>query len=96
MLSVEFCKGSVEKDACKPIWCMDKEREGEADNPGPATTEEDARSIVVESINITSMTSAEEQIMKRKAHITAFQEPCMTAIILRAAQGEARKHNRIL
>ena len=58
--------------------------------------EEEVKNVVVETINITSMTSAEEQIMKRKAHITAFQEPCMRAKMLRAAQAEARKHNRTL
>ena len=34
--------------------------------------------------------------MKRKAHITAFQEPCMTAKMVRAAQAEARRHNKTM
>ena len=34
--------------------------------------------------------------MKRKAHIAAFQEPCMTANMLRAAQAEARRHNKTM
>ena len=50
----------------------------------------------METINITSMTSAEEQIMERKAHITAFQQPCMKAKMLGAGQAEARKHNKTL
>ena len=42
------------------------------------------------------MTSAEGQIMERKAHITAFQQLCMEAKMLGAGQAGARKHNKTL
>jgi hypothetical protein len=65
---------------------MSKERDGEAANPGPDpwcnTT---AGQLILETINITAISTNQEQLLNRNSHVTGFQEHGATGNALLAA-----------
>lgn len=61
---------------------MPEEREGEADNPGPAggdsRHDHEDEILISETTNYTSAVKNREALLRRKAVITAVQEHCLS------------------
>ena len=88
--AISACVEDPKKSLRKEAWQMQEERDGEVSNPGPESPEsatapfegdlQDPWScdvegqLIVETINITAVSTNQRQLCERKPHVAGFQE----------------------
>ncbi len=81
----------------KKAWQMQEEREGEASNPGPDPWScSIVGQLILEAINITALSTKQQQLHERMAHVTCFEEHGAVGKAATAAIQAARERGWIM
>lgn len=76
---------------------IEEEREEEAANPGPEVTdEEEADTMEIETISVTSLSTSEEHMLPRKADFSLVQEHALTPNQVQAFKARAAAKGKAL